>query len=75
VITDMTMPKLTGIELVKKIRAVSQDVPIILCTGYSDALSSKSIEEFRVNDFLLKPISIHELSIKISKYIDKQANQ
>lgn len=74
IITDMTMPKLTGIDLIQRIREISEHIPIILCTGYSDALSSKSIDEFKVNDYLLKPISIHELSLKIFKHIDKGRN-
>ncbi|MHB8808599.1 MAG: GAF domain-containing protein [Desulfobulbaceae bacterium] len=49
VVTDMTMPKMTGMELAKKIMEIRQDIPIILCTGFSDLFSSSAFTSFPEN--------------------------
>jgi len=61
VITDQTMPKITGYELAREILNVSPDVPIILSTGYSENLDEEKAKDLGVREFLLKPVSIHKL--------------
>jgi PAS domain S-box-containing protein len=56
VITDMTMPNLTGDKLALEIKRIRPDIPIILCSGYSDQLDLEKVEGRWVNAFLTKPI-------------------
>jgi len=55
VITDLTMPQVNGLELVKKIRQLRETMPVILCTAFGNKLSHASVQEIGINDFLLKP--------------------
>ena len=61
VITDQTMPDLTGIELSKKLLAYRSDIRIILCTGYSAEVTEKSASVLGIKAFIHKPIEITKL--------------
>ena len=70
VVTDYTMPRMTGTALAKEILQVRPDTPIVLCTGYSDAVDEKTASEVGVREFLMKPVSflrLAELLLKLSK--------
>lgn len=69
VLTDVTMPKLTGLELADEIRAARDDIPIILCTGYSDSLDQESLDELRVFRCIWKPVEFDELGKLIQEAI------
>ena len=56
VISDVTMPDLTGDELVKAMMAIRPDIPVILCTGYSRRLPPDPVKDFKVSALLKKPI-------------------
>ena len=57
VITDMTMPQITGTELSRRIHAVRRDIPVILCTGYSSILSGKmDTSPAGITTYLTKPL-------------------
>ncbi len=62
VITDMTMPKLTGDVLARKMLEIRPDLPIILCTGYSDRISEKKANEIGIRQFLQKPLHGSDLT-------------
>jgi len=55
VITDQTMPYLTGEALVRTLRDIRPDVPIILCTGFSHSLDAQKAQALGINAFLMKP--------------------
>ncbi len=74
VITDMAMPKIMGIELARKMLGVRSDIPIIICTGYSDALDNKTISSIGIKGFIEKPIIGNVLAMEVRKVID-QHNQ
>ncbi len=57
VISDQTMPKITGIELSKQMLALRPDLPIILCTGYSDTIDKNASLKLGIREFLYKPVS------------------
>jgi PAS domain S-box-containing protein len=57
VITDLTMPHLTGVDLIEKIRAIKGDLPVIILTGYGDKASREQIAEYSRCELLQKPIS------------------
>lgn len=61
VITDMTMPKMTGAQLVKKIFRFRKNVPVILCTGYYETLSESAVTEMGIGKFLQKPVMPKDL--------------
>lgn len=73
VITDMTMPKLTGDQLSLKMLAIKPQVPIIICTGYSDRLGNEQAQEIGIQCFKAKPLEIRDLSTLIRKILDKQS--
>lgn len=62
VMTDMAMPKMSGATLAKEVRSVRPDVPIILCTGYSDQIDEAKAKDIGVNKLLIKPLSMPEVS-------------
>ncbi len=55
-ITDMAMPKLNGMELSRRILELRPDIPIILCTGYSEIVNEEKASEIGVSQFIMKPI-------------------
>jgi PAS domain S-box-containing protein len=67
VITDQTMPEMTGLQLVAEIRKFNSDIPIILCTGYSEMVSEQSARYYGINKFLLKPVVFHDLALAVQE--------
>ncbi len=65
VITDYTMPKITGTELVHKLRAVRPDIPVILCSGFPENIPMESLKTIGIQDLLIKPFTIHDLATRI----------
>ena len=60
-ITDMTMPGMTGIELVENIHAIRPELPVILCSGYDKRIAEDKLAAVGINHFALKPLQIREL--------------
>ena len=54
IIMDMTMPQMTGAELARQVLALRPDIPIILCTGYSESVSREQALESGVQEFLMR---------------------
>ncbi len=73
VITDQTMPKMTGIELSRRLLQVRPDIPIILISGFSQVISSEMIKEIGIKQFITKPFEIQELANIMRKLLDEQA--
>jgi signal transduction histidine kinase/ActR/RegA family two-component response regulator len=61
VITDQRMPGITGIEFAQKLLKIKTDLPIILCTGFSDAQTEKKAKDAGIKAFLMKPLSLQKL--------------
>ena len=70
VITDQTMPGKNGDELAAELIALKPEIPIILCTGYSDYLTAESAMELGIRKFMPKPVSNAELSEAIRSVLD-----
>jgi PAS domain S-box-containing protein len=68
VITDHTMPNLTGTDLVKEIRRIRPDVPIILCTGFSEEVTKETAAGLCI-ELLMKPFGIKQLAELIRKVL------
>ncbi len=75
IITDIKMPVLNGIELLRRLRDREYDVPVIIITGYEDIRSSIEILRFGAFDLLLKPFSAPELLDILSKLQSLQDTQ
>ena len=71
VITDMTMPHMTGSQLSKEILVIRNDIPIILCTGFSDIIDKHKAENIGIKDFLMKPIDRKTLTDTVRKVLDE----
>jgi PAS domain S-box-containing protein len=74
VITDMTMPHMTGNQLARALKNIRPDVPIILTTGYSEKISPEKAKMMGVEDFIMKPLSYSDLTKRIRRAIDKKAS-
>ena len=70
VISDMTMPNMTGDMLADEIIQLRPDTPIIICTGFSEQLSEKKITTLGVRGLLMKPLTIGELAKTVRKVLD-----
>lgn len=70
VITDMSMPNMSGAELAKQMFAIDPDIPIILCTGFSDSISERKAKYAGFRDYLLKPIVMGDLARSIRNVLD-----
>jgi signal transduction histidine kinase/DNA-binding response OmpR family regulator len=69
VITDMTMPRMSGDKLAVEIKKKKPGIPIILCTGYSKKLSSEKASAKGINAMLMKPVAISEMAETIRKVL------
>jgi CheY-like chemotaxis protein len=67
VITDMTMPKMTGIALARKLLEIKPELPIILCTGYSEIVGKEKARSLGIREFIMKPILRNDLAKAIRK--------
>jgi len=72
VITDMTMPDMTGDQLAKKLMKVRPDIPIILCTGFSELISKEKAEKMGIRAFLMKPFKMRSLGNTVRKALDRR---
>jgi PAS domain S-box-containing protein len=72
IITDMTMPNLTGNELAAELMAVRPDIPIILCTGFSEIIDEKQAKDAGIREFVMKPYVITSLAKMIRKVLDQE---
>lgn len=69
VITDQTMPELTGIELTEKMLAENPDLPVFLVTGYSEEVDNEKALALGIREYITKPLKLSELAEKIQKHL------
>jgi len=72
IITDMTMPVMTGVKLCKEIYKIRPEIPAIICTGYSESIPEKSLENTGIRKKLLKPFNIEELNKAIREIFQEK---
>jgi PAS domain S-box-containing protein len=70
VITDQTMPHMTGDTLAQEILRIHPDMPIILCTGFSELVTEERAKEIGIRELVLKPFVMHELAATVRKVLD-----
>ena len=71
VISDQTMPDLTGVDLARQILKKRPGLPIILCTGYSSLISAESTANLGIKGFIMKPLAKKELADLVRKLFDE----
>ncbi|XXJ18646.1 response regulator [Desulfovibrio caledoniensis] len=69
IITDQSMPNMTGMEFAHEVLKIRPDIPIILCTGFSDAVSYERLRDIGIGDFIMKPILKHDLMASIGRLL------
>jgi PAS domain S-box-containing protein len=74
VITDMTMPHMTGDELAKEIIHIRPDMPIVLCTGYSARINQQQALEMGIRAFVSKPVVKRQIAESIRQVLDGKEN-
>ncbi len=74
VITDLTMPRMTGLELAEKLLKLRADIPIILCTGYSEHINENKVKARGIRAFLMKPVVLEEIANTIREVLDHNSN-
>jgi len=66
-ITDQTMPEITGVQLIQEIRKENSSLPIILCTGFSEVVTEQSASYYGIQRFLMKPVNVHEMARAVAE--------
>ena len=72
VIADQSMPGITGINLAKELLQIRADIPVILCTGHSDSISTEEAAAAGIRQFLMKPLTKSELAQAIRSVLDER---
>ncbi len=70
VITDMTMPRMTGATLAREILAIRPDIPVILCTGYNEQISESQAMAMGIAAFAFKPVEFKQLAQLVRRVLD-----
>ncbi|MBU2550446.1 MAG: response regulator [Proteobacteria bacterium] len=73
VVTDQTMPYLTGIDLARAIMTIRPDAPVILCTGFSHQIDAKTALRQGIRRFLMKPFAVRDVAEAIRSVLDEKA--
>lgn len=72
VITDMTMPNMTGAQLAREMKRVRADIPVILCTGYSEHIDAERCKALGIQGYVMKPIVKKEMAAVIRSVLDEK---
>ena len=72
VITDFTMRHKTGVDLAKEMLKILPDIPIVLCTGYSEMISEDTAKEMGIRAFVMKPLGRQNIARVIRKVLNKE---
>ncbi|MEE8292134.1 MAG: ATP-binding protein, partial [Candidatus Tectomicrobia bacterium] len=73
VITDQTMPQMTGEQLVRELRRIRPDIPIILCTGFSHIMNAEKAQAMGIDAFCMKPLVTRDLAVTVQQVLDQRA--
>lgn len=71
VVTDLTMPNMTGIDLAEKIIQLNPDLPIIMCTGFSELITPEQAQAVGIREVLFKPVARWQLAMAVRKALDE----
>ena len=71
-ITDLTMPNMTGKQLVKEVLQLRPDMPIIICTGFSEIITPETAEAIGIRALLMKPLAMFDLAQSVRQLLDER---
>ena len=66
----MTMPNMTGVQLVGEVHRIRPDLPVILCTGFSHQINEENAGQLGINAFVMKPLVRDQLASLIRRILD-----
>ncbi|MBS3809401.1 MAG: response regulator, partial [Desulfobacterales bacterium] len=69
-VTDITMPNMTGDRLALKVKEIRPDIPVILCTGFSEKINDQQRKELGIEGFLMKPVTKKDIAEAVRKVLD-----
>jgi CheY-like chemotaxis protein len=72
VITDQTMPGMTGDALARELMRIRPGLPVVICTGYSQTVDQQRAHKMGIKTFVMKPILINELAAAVRKAFNKE---
>ena len=72
-ISDMTMPHLTGADLTREVMKIRPDLPVILCTGFSEFIDKAKARELGIKALIMKPVQLDDLAHTVRKVLDGEA--
>ncbi len=70
-ITDMTMPNMTGEKLAAEIMNIRPDIPVILCTGFSEVITADKAKAMGIREYVMKPILKRRIAETIRRVLDE----
>jgi CheY-like chemotaxis protein len=71
VITDMIMPKMTGVRLSQELLEIRPDIKIIICTGFSEQISAEKAKELGIHGYVMKPVIVSEFARKVREVLNQ----
>jgi PAS domain S-box-containing protein len=72
VITDYTMPNMTGEDVAKEMMKIRPDIQIILCTGYNESITEGKALDMGICAYLMKPVAVHDIAEAVRRALDKK---
>ncbi len=70
IITDLTMPGMTGKDMARAVRKIRKDIPIILSTGHNEVAGLEELAGYGISELLLKPVSLKEYAVIVRRVLD-----
>jgi CheY-like chemotaxis protein len=69
-LTDMNMPKLSGLDLAREVTGIRPDTPIVLCTGFSETISSSHSASLGIRKTIMKPMVARDIALAIREVLE-----
>jgi two-component SAPR family response regulator len=66
------MPKITGVELSKRLHDIRSDIPVVLCTGYNEMVTQGKLNAAGINEYLIKPVQWGKIDGTVRQLLDKK---
>jgi CheY-like chemotaxis protein len=73
VVTDMTMPKMTGEKLAQELIRIRPEIPIILCTGFNEQINEQKAKAIGIIAFLMKPLTVNQLAKTVRTVLEEKS--
>lgn len=66
------MPHMTGIRLTDELKAIRPDIPVILCTGFSEKIDEENYKAWGISGFIMKPLALEKIAGVIRRVLEKK---